>query len=448
MTRKLCSLFVLGFATLNAADFQVTDYGAKGDGKTIDTQGIQRAIDAAAAAHGTVFFKSGVYLTGALFLKSGMKMSIGDGVTIRGVQNLAAYPEMPTRVAGIEMTWPSALVNIYRQSNVELSGSGTIDGDGKYWWDSYWRLRKDYEPKGLRWASDYDAKRVRLIQVYDSSNVRLTGLRLERSGFWTVHLCYSHNISVDGVTIRNNIGGRGPSTDGIDIDSSSTVTVQQCDIECNDDALCLKAGRDADGLRVNRPTENVTIRDCTVRDAAAGVTVGSETSGGIHDVKVSGIHVLGAVPKGICFKSAKTRGGTVERIDIGNMDMRGVPAPVSITANWNPSYSYAHIPPDSKSVPEYWHKLAQQVPPEKGLPHFRNVTVSGIHATGAKRAFEVEAYPNDPIENFTFTNIDIQAETAGRIADAWNWVFTKTHIETKDGSHVILKDCRNVKGLP
>ena len=375
---------VCAAACLKAAEFEVTHYGAKGDGKAVDTQAIQRAIDAAAASGGAVVFKPGVYLTGALFLKSGMRMNIGEGVTIRGVPNLIAYPEMPTRVAGIEMKWPAALINVYRQSNVELSGSGTIDGDGKYWWDSYWRLRKEYEPKGLRWASDYDAKRVRLIQVYDSADARLQGLHLERSGFWTVHLCYSKNITVDGLTIRNNIGGRGPSTDGIDIDSSSNVTVRNCDIECNDDALCLKAGRDADGLRVNRPTENVTIRDCTVRDAAAGITAGSETSGGIRDVKVSGIRVLAAVPKGICFKSAKTRGGTVERIDIRDMDMSGVPVPVSITANWNPSYSYARIPPDMKDVPEYWYRLAAPVPPGKGYPHFRDVHISDIKASGAK----------------------------------------------------------------
>lgn len=313
--------------------------------------------------------------------------------------------------------------------------------------DRYWALRKEYGPKGLRWAADYDCKRVRLIQVYKSSDVELTGLTLERSGFWTVHLCYSKNITVDGITIRNNIGGRGPSTDGVDVDSSSHVLVQHCDIECNDDAICMKAGRDADGLRVNRPTEDVTVRDCTIRQGAAAITIGSETSGGIHDVKVSGLHAFSGVPRGICFKSARTRGGAVDRIDIRDLDLKGVPIPISVGLNWNPSYSYARIPEGMKNVPEYWKKLAQKVPQAQGMPHFRDVRISNIHSTGARQAFEVNAYPSDPIQDFKFDHIDIQAKTGGTIADVENWTFMNTTINTEDGSHVTLKDCKNISGL-
>ena len=104
-----------------------------------------------------------------------------------------------------------------------------------------------------------------------------------------MHICYSHDVTVDGVTIRNNEGGHGPSTDGIDIDSSRKILVQHADIAVNDDALCLKAGRDSDGLRVNRPTEDVVLRDSIVREGAAGVTIGSETSGGFRNIEVYGL---------------------------------------------------------------------------------------------------------------------------------------------------------------
>ncbi|MBV8830669.1 MAG: right-handed parallel beta-helix repeat-containing protein [Acidobacteriaceae bacterium] len=431
-----------------ARDFQVTNYGAKGDGKSVDTQAIQKAINAAAAHAGTVTFRPGSYLTGALFLKSGIRFQVGEGVTLLGIQDLSAYPEMPTRVAGIEMTWPAALINVYDQKNVTITGGGTIDGQGKYWWDRYWALRKEYDPKGLRWAADYDCKRVRLIQVYKSSNVILSRLQLHRSGFWTVHLCYSHNVRVDGITIRNNIGGRGPSTDGIDVDSSTHVSITYCDIECNDDAICMKAGRDADGLRVNKPTEDVSVRNCTVRAGAAGITVGSETSGGIRNIRVSGLRVTAPVPKGICFKSAKVRGGTVQDIEISNLDLQGVPTPVSVTLNWNPSYSYAQIPAGIQNVPDYWRKLAQPVPPEKGLPHFRDARISKIRARNAKEAFEVNAYPDAPVENYRFDHLYIDAKSAGTIADAINWVFSNTVVKTSDGSEVSLKNCKNVTGLP
>src|SRR5690349_12672343 len=140
---------------LCAATFQVHDYGAKGDGATLDTVSIQSAIDAAAKRGGTVIFKAGVYLIGSIFLKSGTHLQIDDGVEIRGAQDLAAYPLMRTRVAGIEMDWPAALINVYEQAGVPISGKGVVDGDGKIWWNQYWKMRREaYEPKGIHWAVD------------------------------------------------------------------------------------------------------------------------------------------------------------------------------------------------------------------------------------------------------------------------------------------------------
>jgi polygalacturonase len=429
------------------AEVNAADYGAQGDGASVDTVAIQKAIDAAATARATVVFKPGIYLSGALFLKSGMELRVDRDVTILGVPDTAAYPEKPTRVAGLEMAWPSALINVYEESNVRITGTGTIDGNGAYWWDRYWRLRKEYEPKGLRWAADYDAKRVSLIQIYKSSHVVLSGLTLERSGFRTVHLCYSHDLTVDGITIRNNILGRGPSTDGIDVDSSSHVLIQNCDISCNDDAICMKAGRDADGLRVNRPTENVESRDCTVRDGAAGFTIGSETSGGIHDVNVSGLHVLGPVPNGILIKSAKTRGGTVERINLHNVALENVAVALNVGLNWNPSYSYARIPAGTSNIPDSWRRLAEPVAPDKGRPHVRHVEISNLNATGARQAFEVNGYSSDPLQDFSFDNISIDAKTGGTIADVENWSFSHTLIKTLNGTPVSLNDAKSVAGL-
>jgi polygalacturonase len=334
------------------------------------------------------------------------------------------------------MQWPAALINVYEQSSVKISGQGVIDGDGKQWWDKYWQMRQQYDTKGLRWAADYDAQRPRLIQIYKSDHVDLQGLTLRRSGFWTVHICYSSRVTVDGIAIRNNIGGRGPSTDGIGVDSSSDVLVRNADIECNDDAVVMKAGRDADGLRVHRSTENVVIHDITVRDAAAGITFGSETSGGIRHVEAYRIHVFSPTPIGILFKSASTRGGTVEDISIHDIDMQNVATAFSITFNWNPSYSYAKIPAGLTSIPDYYKVLAQEVPRAQGLPHLKNVRISNLKAVGTRDAFSVSAYPEAPLQDVTFQNIDIQAQRAGTIQNTENWRFTGTRIQTADGSRI------------
>lgn len=431
--------------------FAVNEYGAKGDGTTLDTAAIQKAIDRAAAVSGTVTFEPGTYLSGSVFLKSGVTLLVPEGATIIGSEKLEDYPMLPTRIAGIEMSWPAALINVRDQQNVTITGKGSIDGDGPPWWKSYWDLRATYEPKGLRWASDYDARRPRLVLIQNSSQVQLGGgIELRRSGFWTVQILYSHDVHVNGVTIRNNEGGKGPSTDGIDIDSSRNILVEHADIDVNDDALCLKAGRDSDGLRVNRPTEDVVIRDSIIRHGAAAITIGSETSGGFRNIEAYNITALSGVPSGVLFKSARTRGGWAKDIRIHDLTLEGVAIPIHITMNWNPTYSYATIPPELKDVPPYYKVLATPVPQEKGLPHFSNVHIWNIKATGAATAFNVSAYHEASLEDFHLDHLDIQAQTAGHIANAKNWSITDSNIQTADGSKPVFteSDVNNATDIP
>ena len=446
LTRWFAGVALLGLLSSGAASaapktFVANEYGAKGDSTTLETASIQKAIDAAAAVGGTVTLRPGTYLTGSLFLKSGVTLNVGEGVTLIGSEKLADYLMLPTRIAGIEMSWPAALINVRDQHNVTITGKGTIDGDGPIWWKSYWDLRAIYEPKGLRWASDYDARRPRLILIQNSSKILLGGgILLKRSGFWTVQILYSHNIHVDGVTIRNNEGGRGPSTDGIDIDSSRKVLVEHADIEANDDALCLKSGRDSDGLRVNRPTKDIVVRDSIVRRGAAAITIGSETSGGFRNIEVYNITALGGVPNGVLFKSAHTRGGYAKDIRIHDLKLEGVAIPIHITMNWNPSYSYAALPEGVKEIPPYWVVLTTKVLEQQGLPHFSRVHIWNIKATGARSAFDVSAYPNATLDDFRLDHLEIEAAKAGTIANARNWRITESNIKTADGSKPVITE--------
>ncbi|MCE4552976.1 glycoside hydrolase family 28 protein [Roseateles cellulosilyticus] len=423
-------------------------FGARGDGITLDTQALQSAIDAAARARTTLRVPPGSYLTGALFLKSGMTLQLERGATLLGSPLLADYPLLPTRVAGIEMRWPAALVNVYGEQDVALTGYGCIDGDGQAFWDSYWRLRAAYEARGLRWAADYDCQRPRLIQVFESSRVTVGGgLLLRRSGFWTLHLCYSEDVTVDDVIIRNNEGGaRGPSTDGIDIDSSRRVTIRHADIAVNDDALCLKAGRDADGLRVARPSEDIHISDCIVREASAGVTFGSETSGGLRRVHVERIEVLSGVPVGVLFKSAPTRGGRIDDVQLSHVTLHGVPTALRITMNWNPAYSRAQIPPtEAAGAPRHWQVLATPVPPEQGRTEVSGVRIDALRARGADVAFEVDAHAEAPLRNFRFTDLDIHARRGGHVHDVQCWRFTNSRLQL--GTPIALGAGTTLPGL-
>jgi polygalacturonase len=428
------------------AVFTVDKFGAKGDGSTMNTKFIQAAIDACAKkGGGTVSFGAGSYVTGALFLKTGVRLNLPKGSEILGSQSFDDYPEIDTRIAGIEMKWPAALLNVIDQQNVAITGEGVVNARGKFCWDKYWIMRKEYDAKGLRWIIDYDAKRVRTLLVQSSADVTVKGLTFKNAGFWTVQLLYSTHLSVDGVTIRNNEDGHGPSTDGIDIDSSTWILVENCDIDCNDDDFCLKAGRDWDGLRVNRPTEYVVIRKCMARKGSGMVTLGSETSGGIRHVLATDLVAKGT-KNGFLIKSALTRGGTVSDIHIRNIQMDSVGTAINFTMNWNPAYSYSALPAGYvyDSVPAHWKTLLQKVTPEQGLPHFNNVFISNVVVTNAKQGINAVGLKESLLENFTYNNVSIRSATAGVIDFAANWKITNSTLNATDGKQPVVKNSSNI----
>jgi len=439
----------VGIRELNIPDtvFNVADYGAIPDETTLNTTAIQATIDACAAqGGGKVVFNKGKYLTGSLYLKSNVELRVDEGIELLGSQNLADYPEIPTRVAGIEMMWPSALINILHQKNAAVTGSGVIDGQGKPFWDAYWALRDEYDRKKLRWIVDYDAKRPRTLLVDGCWDILIEDVTFKRAGFWTVHILYSSYVTIDGITIRNNIGGHGPSTDGIDIDSSSWILVQNADVDCNDDNFCIKAGRDWDGLRVNRPTEYVLIQNCVSRNGAGLITFGSETSGSMRHIIARHLKALGT-RAGIRFKSATTRGGVVEDVHFEHIILDSVGIAIEVTANWYPSYSYASLPKGYTihDVPDYWVTILKPVVPrEQGIPVFRDIFISDLSAKNTRRAFQVEGLKESPLQRFIFKNTYIGTNEAGTIKYAENWDLKEVKIDAKRRRKIRIQHSKNV----
>lgn len=404
---------------------RTSDYGIDRTGSILVTEKLQKLIDKTAEEKGILLLERGTYLTASLFLKSHMEFRFEDGAVLLGTTDESQYPVIPTRAAGIEMDWYPGILNCNGQTDVVVSGAGTVDGQGEYWWRKYWGddmkggMRKEYDAKGLRWACDYDCMRVRNVVIMESTDVTLKDFTSTRSGFWNVHICYSSQVHVDGIRITS-CGLHSPSTDGIDIDSCDHVLVENCVTSCNDDSICIKSGRDADGLRVNRPCHDITVQNCEVL-AGFGVTIGSEVSGGVHDIVLRNIHYKGT-DCGFRIKSSIARRGYIKNVLVEGLEMVNVKYPFHLFLNWNPAYSYCELPEGYEGeIPESWKKLLSQIPDSIPKTEVSDLTIRNVKAynepdyAGISRAFHIEGFEEMPIKRIHFENVSLDCKEFGVI---------------------------------
>jgi polygalacturonase len=408
-----------GKAAVSVPDkrLDITVQGAIGDGLTLNTKPIQAAIDCCATSGGGVLvIPKGTFLTGSIFLKQGVNLHLDEGAVLKGSQDTNDYPLINTRIAGFEMKWPAALINADGVSGLEISGPGTIDGSGERWWRDYWEARRK-ETDGC--DPHFKVPRPRLVQIMRAKNLVVRDVMLKDPGFWNLQVTYCDGVLIGNVTVRaHHDKPRAASSDGIDIDSTKNVLITHCDIECDDDAICLKSGRDADGLRVNIPTENVVIRNCRVGVAAGLVVFGSETAGGIRNVKIYDCRADAGCGEVVRFKTRMGRGGTVEDVLYENIQADGVRQVFSFNMD---AFSNFWVP----------EEFNRPVPADKGTPIFRNIEVRNLKATNCGSAGHLVGLAESPLRSLTLENVDIQAENGFVIRNATGLHFTNVRINGK-----------------
>lgn len=412
----------------------VRDFGATGAGKVLDTAAIQAAIEHGAKKQLPVLIPKGVYLVGSLFLQTSSHLQFEEGATLLGSTEITDYPEIFARVAGVEMLWPAAVLNAINVTDITISGNGIIDGQGPFWWDLYWGadqkggLRAEYDQNNQRWIADYAIKRPRACLFYEAKNVTIQDITFQRSGFWNLQLTYCKDVLVQNVKVKDN---HGPSTDGIDIDSSENVRITQCQLSCGDDCIVVKSGRDGDGLRVNRIAKNIEIDHCQIL-SGYGITLGSEVSGGIRHVYIHD-NTFTDSDCGLRMKSAKERGGFITDIHVENLTMHNVLFPFSWIMNWHTAYN-KKIFADLTALPPSWQAVAAQIPEEKQGTAVQRITVKNVSATLdadyplPARAFDLVALPEKPMTAITFENCKIAAKEFGRIEAINDLVFDNVQV--------------------
>jgi len=272
-------LLLLGGCASLPREYVITDFGAVAGDRELATRGIQAAIDAAAqAGGGTVVVPAGVFRSGSIFLKPGVQLHVAEGAVLKGSENIADYPKRPTRIEGHVEPWRMALVNAEGLAGVRITGPGRLDGSGPVYWRAFWQRRKE-NPK----CTNLEVERPRLVFLDHCREVRIEGIALQDAGFWNLHLYACRDVVLENlrITLPSATGGlRGPSTDGIDIDSSQRVTVRGCHISTNDDDIALKGskGPHADRDTASPPVEDILVENCEIGDGNGLVTCGSEAT--------------------------------------------------------------------------------------------------------------------------------------------------------------------------
>ncbi len=362
--------------------FNVLDYGAVGDGQTLDTTALQATIEACShAGGGTVYVPAGHYLTGSLFLKSHITLYLDAGATLLGSQNAADYPLIANRWEGVSRETHAPLIGGDDLTHIAILGRGTIDGRGAYWWDLHRRRTLDHP-------------RPRLISFSRCTNVLIEGITCINSPSWTIHPYACDNVTIDKVTIVNPADS--PNTDGINPESCRNVHIANCYIDVGDDCITIKSGTEEEGRDRLLPCENLTITNCTMVHGHGGVVIGSEMSGGVRRVVISNCVFVGT-DRGIRLKSRRERGGVVEDIRVTNVVMTDVLCPFIINlfygcGAWGTAKVEDRAP---------W-------PVNEGTPRFRRIHFSDISARNVRYAAAfLYGLPEMPVEEVTFSNVDI-----------------------------------------
>jgi len=363
-------------------------YGAKGDGVAKDTAAIQAAINACVLkGGGTVQLTAGTYLSAPIVLKSNIALQLDKGATLLGSADHADYPaKTEFREPGLQ-----SLVSATDSTNVSITGEGVIDGAGETWW----QMARAVKNAGVMGS---DHPRPRLVVFDHCKHVLVEGVTIQNSPMWQLVPYYSDDVIIRNIKVL--APGRSPNTDAIDPFSSSNVRIDHVFADVGDDDIAIKSGA-INSPGPDSPSRDITIADCTFLHGH-GLSIGSEIAGGAQNIRAERIHFQGT-DNGIRVKANRDRGNDVGHLSFKDIDMKEVKNALIIS-----EYYPKVLPPDAES-PQ---------PVTRLTPHFHDILLENVTATGSTSAGAIVGLPEAPIAGVILRNVKIGAQQGLTIAYA------------------------------
>jgi len=362
-------------------------YGAKADGTTKDTKAIQAAVDDCAnAGGGTVKLSGGTFLTGPILLKSNITLNIAKDAVLLGSPDIPDYP----KVTFARNTTVQPLVSAVNAEHVAITGEGTIDGNGKIWWD-YVQGAKDGGVLGN------DHPRPMGVVFDHTKHVRMEGVTVQNSGFWQIVPYYADDLVFRNIRV---LAPKSPNTDAIDPFSSSNIVIDHVFASTGDDNIAIKSGA-INSPGPDAPSKNIKITDCTFENGH-GISIGSEIAGGVQNVHVERVSFKGT-DQGIRIKSARDRGNDVSNISYKDITMVDVKTAILITEY------YPHAAPEGEVPAEPITRLT---------PKFHGISIENVTATESTVAASIVGLPESPVLGVKMKNVHISAKKGMEIAYA------------------------------
>ncbi|SFU27545.1 Polygalacturonase [Pustulibacterium marinum] len=416
--------------------FNLTDFGAVGDGVTKDTKAFQHAIEACHnAGGGKIIVSKGTYLTGPIHLKSNVHLHLEEGVEVLFSKDLDDYlPLVHTSYEGVELMNYSPLIYAKDQKNIAITGKGIFNGQANQenWWPwcgseryghkegmpaqkdahnlpTLRKMNEEQTPVDQRVFGSGHQLRPLFFEVLNCENVIVSGVTFTNAPFWVLHPLKSSNITIDGVTVNSH----GPNNDGCDPEYCKNVVIKNCIFNTGDDCIAIKSGRNNDGRAVNIPSENIVVQNCTMKDGHGGVVMGSEISAGVRNVFVRNCTMDSPnLDRAIRIKTNTLRGGFVENVYVKDIEVGQVKESV---LRINTFYGiYANQEGDY-------------------MPNIENINLENITVkNGGKYGILIKGRAENPVKNITLKNVTIdeaQQTTSIENAEKIKYINTKINGE-------------------